>query len=651
MSLLHGEPRGSSPAVRGIPFPNRPGDPLGVEGASRAVSRALGRAEAIARQPAGNFAQQSQGRVRAAAAHWPKMVGLWHLLAKVPDWGILALFFALILLQAIPSLWQESATFDEIMRQLPGYLQLTAGEYRTHTEHPPLIKMLAALPLLFMDVRIPPVPVLWSDWARWKWHQDFLYVANDADRLVLFGRLAVLPLTLMLGCFVFRWSRELFGRGAATFALFLYSFEPNILAHGRLMNTDLGVACFFLIAVYFFRRLVNEVTPARVVWVGLAFGLALITKYSALLVLPVLFLLATSAVLSREPLAVRLRGSAPAVAGTRVAKLGLLLGALIVIGLIAYAVIWGIYGFGFAGGSAPGYAYPRPWEEVLPEGAPGRAAILWAKEAQLLPDPYLHGLSSTLQKRTRYAFMMGERKVGGWPTYFLTTFLLKTPLAFLLLLALAAGCGRTCWHHRRLEAFFLVLPPILHFVVSSAGRLDIGHRHILPIYPFLFVAASILVPWARQQGVILKGAVVGLAAWYLAASLWIAPHYLAYFNELIGGPAQGYRYLVDSNLDWGQDLKGLKRYMDAHGIPRVWLSYFGTASPEYYGIAYNYLPSYLVFDPKYESVPTPYVAISATNLQGVYLNFVDADADFFKEFRDRRPIAKIGYSVFVYRLD
>ncbi len=573
----------------------------------------------------------------------PRLAAVRDLFLRVPDWAILLFFFALILLQAVPSLRQESLTFDELLRQLPGYLHLTKGEFRIHTEHPPFIKMLTALPLLLLDAKVPPPPEAWTESSRWQNAYDFLYIANDADRLTLLGRLAVLPLTLLLGFFVFRWSKRLFGRGAAIFALFLYSFEPNILAHGRLMNTDLGVACFLFLTMYFFSRMIQEVTLARSLLAGLSLGMALATKYSALWAPPILIALGFG--LLPRPMTFRFRGRPPAVVKRRVHKVLLISSALVVIGFTALVVIWGLHGFRYEAGTTAGYAYARPWMEVLPERPLARAAILWAQDAKVLPEAYLHGLSVALLKVKRSAFLMGEISADGWTHYFLVTFLLKTPLPFLLLLVLATVTVRATWRKREVEAVFLLVPVILHFAVASGSRLNIGHRHLLPIYPFLFVLASALIPWLRQKKLAVKAVLATLAAWYFAASISISPHYLAYFNELVGGPGHGYRYLVDSNLDWGQDLKGLKRYMEEHRIERVWLSYFGTASPTYHGITYNYLPSYVVV-PNREMVPTPFVAISATNLQGVYFE----DPDLFKKFRTREPVAKIGYSIFIYRL-
>jgi hypothetical protein len=176
----------------------------------------------------------------------------------------------------------------------------------------------------------------------------------------------------------------------------------------------------------------------------------------------------------------------------------------------------------------------------------------------------------------------------------------------------------------------------------------IGLRYLLPIYPFLFVfaAGGIASLLTGKFGAIPCGF---LALWYIGASLFIQPHFLAYFNELAGGPGNGYKYLVDSNLDWGQDLKGLGKYMRAHHIPKVCLSYFGSDTPDRYGIAYEWLPSLVLNNPtpgKSEVTMHDYVAISATNLQGVYFD----NHRTYEMLKSKVPVAKIGYSIFLYDL-
>jgi hypothetical protein len=246
--------------------------------------------------------------------------------------------------------------------------------------------------------------------------------------------------------------------------------------------------------------------------------------------------------------------------------------------------------------------------------------------------------------------VLGAHSDEGFWGFFPVSFLAKTPVALLVLVALAAWLAASRRMRSRSDAF-LWIPVALYAAASLSRGINIGHRHLLPLYPFLFVAAARAAAWAAASWPRrAPAAVVGLlAAWHLGAALWIHPHYLAYFNELAGGPARGYRILVDSSLDWGQDLRGLKPYMEAHGIPRVKLSYFGTADPAYYGIAADLLPSYLGW-PR-ETVrafaPGDVLAVSATNLQGVYLD--PADRPMMERLRREPPVGRVGYSILIFR--
>jgi len=169
-------------------------------------------------------------------------------------------------------------------------------------------------------------------------------------------------------------------------------------------------------------------------------------------------------------------------------------------------------------------------------------------------------------------------------------------------------------------------------------------RYILPVYPFIFVIIGGLATLGRRVCIL----VCTLGLWHLLSAIAIAPHYLSYFNEIAAGPGNGYKYLVDSNLDWGQDLKELKKYMDRHGIRKVSLSYFGSDSPERYGIAYDWLPSFLLYNPQPDRVPQinpeQLLAISVTNLQGTHLE----DKNQIKWLLQYEPVAKLGYSIFIY---
>jgi hypothetical protein len=234
---------------------------------------------------------------------------------------------------------------------------------------------------------------------------------------------------------------------------------------------------------------------------------------------------------------------------------------------------------------------------------------------------------------------MGARGVQGWWFYFPLAFAIKTPIPLLILLLVAVALSLKNRQDARAESFLLV-PMVLFFVASMFSSIDIGYRNILPVLPFAFVYVSKVA--ARAVSHVGRVVLIALCVWYVAGTVILSPHYLAYFNELVGGPANGYKYLVDSNLDWGQDLGNLKKYMDAHDIQEVYLSYFGTADPGYYGIRFHELPG----APPAPDAAKAYYVISATNLQGVYGQASTA-RHWLAQYE---PVGTVGYSIFVYHL-
>jgi hypothetical protein len=269
-------------------------------------------------------------------------------------------------------------------------------------------------------------------------------------------------------------------------------------------------------------------------------------------------------------------------------------------------------------------------------------------------------IGSRLQVRTP-AFLLGQHSDEGWWYYFPVAFLLKTPLPTLILLTWAIiRVVRRGALISRLDLAALLIPPIGYFIIALTSDINLGYRHLLPMLPFLYVFTGFTVgnsipkPVGEKAGHLSRrsGALItSLLAWLVVASIWIHPHFLAFFNGFAGGPNNGWRSLVDSNLDWGQDLGNLKRWLDNQAIDQVWLSYFGEARPEYYGIDYRGLDSFPprlmnpAARPFYPPDPAPGLyAISATNLQGVHF----ADRDQFAFFRRQKPLAKIGYSIFLF---
>jgi hypothetical protein len=567
--------------------------------------------------------------------------------------GRAALLAAAILLQAglaIDSMRGNSATFDEGAHLPAGYTYLALDDHRLNPEQPPLVKLLSASALLAVRPVLRTDDRAWSECRQWEFGRRFLYRWNDADRLLFLGRLPVVALASCLLAAVFVETRRRFGDGTAAAALLLAAFSPDVLAHGSLVTTDLGLALFLFLSVAAFERLAEHATPARLLVAGLALGAAFATKFSAPVLVPVLGGLALVAAVDRRPMqtALALRSRPVVGLAARARHVVLLLLGLAVLALV---VVWAAYGFRHALSPDPAVRAALRAPLDAPAAGPAQQAVVAVAKAGLLPEDCARGLVFVMtHSQARPTFLLGRLSDHGFPHYFLMTFLLKTPLPLVLLAVLAA------LRVRRLPlrpCAFIWLPVLVYVGFTFTRSLQIGHRHLLPLYPFLFVAAgeaaAWLWSWRRPAGPVLAAL---LGVWYAAGTLRNHPYHLAYFNEVAGGPSNGWHLLVDSNLDWGQDLKRLKAWMDENGVARIKLSYFGSADPAYYGIDAEALPGYTApHAPRVtrEIHRGDVVAVSATNLQGVYLD--PEDRPLMERLRRLAPIGRVGYSILVYRAD
>lgn len=546
--------------------------------------------------------------------------------------AVVAVLLAVFFLEASAIAWKKSNTWDEPAHILAGYAHLKEGmDYLSPLNHPALGRVIQAIiPAIFLrldfDPSVRPEEAQGSDF--YPQALKFLYENRVGGETLLFlCRLSNIVLAVLLGLIVFLWSRELWGATGGLLSLFLYCLSPNILAHSSLATTDLPITAFFFISIYCLYTIVERgFTYQRGMCAALALAFALTSKHTAVLLIP-LFIAGFLIRARRDG------WSRKTVAG------------LLSVFLAAYLIIWAVYGFRYHSGSA--HYDPLYWAKFSGSSFAPLFGLL--RRIRFLPEAYLYGVAGVISGAGagKPAFLMGAYSTTGWRYYFLAAFLIKTPIPAIILLAASAlylSRDRARWP----KALYLVVPAVIIFTAMSMQKVNIGLRHVLPAYPFIFVligyAPAITTRSARAARYLLYASI----AWYLYANVAIFPHQLAYFNEFTGGPQNGYKYLVDSNLDWGQDLKGLKRYMDEKNIERISLAYFGMSDPRYFGIEYDYLPSFVIMNPRNVRAEVPlkgWFAISATMLQGVYMR----DRDFYRVFSETAPVDNIGYSIFIYR--
>lgn len=573
--------------------------------------------------------------------------------------AVTLLLFALIFGGfSIASFQQKSPTVDEPVHLLSGYAALKWGDFRVNPEHPPLAKMLAAIPLLFLDIKDPRRSAPEWDLIPERGPTELrtvsvaarmLFVDNDAEALFFYAKLMMIGMAALLGLFVYKWSKDLFGLGAAMASLFIYAFDPNVLAHSRLIHTDLPFTAVFFIGTYYFWRAITCLRLADLLLSWFFFGLAAITKFAY----PAMFLvwgaLGLARICSIAPLEVRM-GTPKRIDGRWPKTRYILLvfaGAL----AAAYVFIWAAYEFRFD--AIPGGNMRLAIEQELSQLSYGDAVFSYLLQHRLFPEAWLYGQIYVLNRLSRTSYLLGQISTGGSWLYFPIAFAVKTPVpTLLLILGAAALC---CYNHRRRanSSFFLIAPAV-YFLLAMASGINIGLRHILPVYPFLFVVCGkgAQALW-RSERFAPRAALFALLSWLCLSSVTTFPHYLAFFNELAGGPKNGHKILLESNLDWGQDLKGLKRWMDGRGVKQIQFLYFGihdARAPKYYGIEAVYLPGSWVADADISTQPESprpaLLAISANHLSQYLLP--RGERTVVQSLQRVEPIASIGYSIVVY---
>ena len=546
---------------------------------------------------------------------------------------IAALFLLLVILslQLFFSVRRESQTWDEANHIFAGYRSWTHGDFGLNPEHPPLLKLLATVPLLWSPLKSPALEERFFKEDAFLRGKEFLY-QNDPDKILARTRTTAAILTLLTALLVFFGTKEMFGTGAAFIALTLISFDPNLLAHGALITTDVGLAGLMFLSVYMFYRFVKSPSALRLITAGVSVGLVLAVKHTGLLILPILFLLALC----------EIRGRALKI-----------LGSLALITLIGCVVLWSFYRFRYDA-RPDGLQLNPPLAEYVKGLEPHEAwPISTAARFHILPESYLYGLADVRLTANYYtSYLLGKVYAHGVWFYFPVAFLIKSTIAVLalLVLSLAVIATRRLNHWR--EILFLVVPVIFYLLVAMTVGMNIGVRHILVVYVFLYVLIGGAMWTLIQKSRKWTYAVAALLLVHAASSVLAFPNYIAYANELWGGPSQTHKYLTDSNSDWGQQLKSVKRYLDARGVKDCWFVYFaaGVAEPSYYGIPCKPLPTINTLWLN-EPIDVPIsidgpVLISASNLSGV--EFGPGALDPYGQFKLLTPVAIIDRGVFVF---
>ena len=619
------------------------------------------------------------------------------------------------LVLAVRSLVLENPTIDEVVHLPAGLTYWEQGTFRLYHHNPPLIKLVAALPVLASGVITAPL------YQNASWRSSFPNKAAFAHEFAqlnahhyfeLFTRARlVMPAFSALGALVvFAWSRRLYGVWGGMISLTLWVFCPNVLAHSRLVTTDLGATAIAVLATFVFRLYLHKPGWRRATLTGLCLGLAQLSKFSLVLFYGLWPLLGIVHLLANPDRVGLARRSA---LGTAHAAWMLAVSVLTIDAGYAFEKVGMPLGqFKFVSRSLTTPTPPtnepisrdadlleQAWRyrsnrfrgtplENLPVPLPEHYLLGFDEqklEAEGVPwkflDPRLSGPVG--EEISGYpVYLDGVLRQKSWKSYYLKALAYKVPEGTwaLVLLSLAVMMLSPRSRPSRYDELMLLsVPVVLMVAITFFTNINIGLRYVLPIFPFVMISAGKLAPWlAGLKGRAIRrvaGAAVGLCLMATAtATLAIHPHYLAYFNYVSGGPTHGPEHLIDSNIDWGQDLVNLRRWLDNHAPgERVGIAYFGQINPGIFTLRGEgldwYLPPALpgrmpVLPPRHRG-PGPIrlepglYAVSVSLVQGLPWRVYDSSrwgpwrAEFgaFAYFQKLNPIARIGYSILIYRVD
>lgn len=501
-----------------------------------------------------------------------------------------------------------SMTWDEPQHIAAGYSKLITGDFRMNTEHPPLMHFLEGLPLLFLNPKLK-LDENWNNKNMIEFTRQFFFVANkNPKELLFYGRILIILLTLLLGIVVFLWTEEMFGINAAIIALTLYSFEPNILAHGILATTDMGFAFFGTLALYTYWRFFQKSTTTRLILASITMGLAQLSKYTALFLWPAYLLIIFTAAKKNKWL--------------------FHLKAFCGIAVISLFLINTAYLF-------QGTFVPLKQSMLQDSALDKRLTNVFSNGVNFLtetiPSPlpyyYIKGLGFVTYEggKENPNIVLGKEYPKGTWWYYVLAFFVKTTIPFIILTIISLLLLKNT--NKKWQ--FTLLPAATIFLVLSFMTKQAGIRYVLVIFPLLciFIAGQLSAKQIVRRK-LFAHCVVAILSLHALSSAAQFPNYLSYYNEFAGAE-NGWKYFVDSNTDWGQDFDKLRKYVACE--PDTKIKYFGTPDLAFYGLDTKKAK---------EHCEKGMLAISAT---------YTADKSF-RWLKNFKPTDRIGNSILLYNV-
>lgn len=581
------------------------------------------------------------------------------------------LILAFMFIVSVMNARNDSAIFDETAHIGAAYSYVTQHEIRLNPEHPPLIKDLAGLPLLFLNLNFNvadkafwtgEMPKKWDD-GQWAAGRYLLYQAgNNPDAIIFWARFPIILLSLLLGWFIFFWAKKLFGIWGGLLALIFYAFDPNILGHNHFVTTDIGIAAFLTFSFYYYINFIKNPNWKNVLLAGIFVGLLQLSKFSFLIALPIFGLITIL-----YPLVIHIETS-------RLKKLGEYIGKGAVVFAISMMVMWGMY--------AANTFNMR--EETVSQAIDANFSLTDTNPKNIYTNETLHWLNNNSLTRSLAIYGEGigyvfRRVSGGNGAYFLghvsstasksyfpIVFLIKEPLPNLFLMIFALGLAliniiraivkspkqifqnSLGYLRSNILEFSMFSFIFLYAYLSITGNLNIGFRHLFPILPFAYIltAKGVLEFIKKNHHMIFRLALTILLILLIGETIAVYPNYMSYFNSLVGGPKNGYTLVTDSNADWGQDLKRLKNFLDERPeIDKIRVDYFGGGDQKYY-LGDKYV---MWWDSK-RPIETGWYAISTNFLQGSLYEEGKTPKNSYQWLWkiNKKPTYQVGTSILIY---